>query len=134
PPVSLTFENPWWLLVILLAAPALVTGLRWFGTMSRLRAWSAIVLRSILLALIASILAGASAVRTTDRLAVIAVVDVSDSVRQFAAAGSGGAIQGAPSEALRQWILDAINDPARGPDDLLGVVVFDGDAVAAAMP
>jgi uncharacterized membrane protein len=133
--VSLTFENPWWLLVMLLALPVLYTGLRWLGgTMSRARAWSAVLLRTALLAIIASILAGASAVRTTDRLAVIALVDVSESVRQFTSRGSGGSVNGAPLESLRNWILAALRDPARRPDDLLGVVVFDGQAIAAATP
>jgi len=132
--VSLTFEQPWWLLVSALAFPAAVMGLSWFGTMSRARAWSAVVLRSTLLALIAGILAGASAVRSSDRIGVIAVVDISESVRQFAQTTSGASLRGRVGETLRWWILEAMRDPQRRPDDLLGVVVFDGQAVVAATP
>lgn len=135
PSMPVTFEQPLWLLLALLAIPAGVVGLAWFTAMSRARAWSAVIARSVLLILLAMMLAGASAVRTSDRLAVIAVVDVSESVRQFAEfeeSGSGQPI--APAVVLRQWIERAASAGARGPDDLLGVVVFDGAAAAAMLP
>lgn len=125
------------LLLVLLAIPVVYTGLRWFHTMSRVRAWTAVIARSVLIALIAGILAGAAAVQHTDRLAVIAVVDVSDSMRTFASEfgdmgpGPGGATR--PwTVAIRQWLEQA--SAKRGPDDLLGVVAFDGSAIAVATP
>lgn len=131
----MTFEQPWWLLVSLLALPAGVIGLRWFTAMSRIRAWSSVVARAILLTLIAAALAGASAVRTTERFAVIAVVDISESVKRYSdlAATESGRRLTYP-EAVRRWINTAAAAGARGPDDLLGVVVFDGASVAVTLP
>ena len=125
------------LLLVLLAIPVVYTGLRWFHTMSRVRAWTAVIARSILIALIAGILAGAAAVQRTDRLAVIAVVDVSDSMRTFASEfgemgpGPAGTTRQWPV-AIREWLERA--SAKRGPDDLLGVVAFDGAAIAVATP
>lgn len=139
----MTFEQPWWLLLAALGIPVAISGLSWLRSMSRARAWSAVVLRWTLLLLVACMLAGASSVRRTDRLAVIGVVDVSDSVQQLASftrASSGTAGQapgGTPvpaSEALRSFIDAAASAGARGPDDLLGVVAFDGGAIASSLP
>ena len=134
--MSLTFENPSWLLLALLVIPVVFSGLAWFtAAMSRPRALSAIILRSILIALIASMLAGAAAVRTSDRVAVIAVVDVSDSVRQFAQINPDlGRGPNAVIDAARNWIDSAAQDQSRRADDLLGVVVFDGASIATATP
>lgn len=135
PSVPVTFEQPWWLLLALLALPVIVSGMISLRSMSRVRAWSVVLLRSLLIALVACMLAGASTVRRTDRLAVIAVVDVSESVRQlaeFKEAASGKRI--AAEEALRAYVAAAARAGARGPDDLLGVVAFDGSAIAASLP
>ncbi|TVQ63360.1 MAG: VWA domain-containing protein, partial [Phycisphaerales bacterium] len=122
-----------WLLVALLALPMALLALRWLHAMSRSRAWSAIVLRALVLALIAGALAGAAAVRTTERLAVIAVVDVSESVRRFAELGltEDGRRMSAP-EAARRWIERASEQ--MGPDDMVGVVIFDGSRLAVRAP
>jgi uncharacterized membrane protein len=130
---GITFERPVWLLLLLLAAPAAWVGLRWFVSMSMLRRWSAVVARVLLIALLAGMLAGASMVRKTDRLAVIGVVDVSGSVRRYGDAGSGpDGRRLAPAEAARGFFDQAAR--GRGPDDLLGLVVFDGRALAIATP
>ncbi|MEM1424420.1 MAG: hypothetical protein AAGH64_10505, partial [Planctomycetota bacterium] len=81
--MGLTFADPLWLLLIALVAPVVWAGLRWRHAMSVARAWACVGTRSVLVALVAMILAGAASVRTTDRMAVIAVVDVSESVRTF---------------------------------------------------
>ena len=81
--VGITFEHPAWLLLLALAAPAIWTGLAWFASMSRIRRLSAVAARVVLIALITAMLAGASSVRRTQRLAVIGLLDVSDSVRLF---------------------------------------------------
>jgi Ca-activated chloride channel family protein len=125
--VPVTFEQPWFLLLLGLAAPVAWIGLTWFTTMSRLRAWTGVVARVALIALVAGMLAGASAVQWTSRLAVVAVVDVSRSVRTFAGAETGEVLQ-----RTRQWLRDAT--PDRRADDLVGVVVFDGDAIATLTP
>lgn len=135
--MPVTFEQPWWLLTALLAAPMGWLGWRWLSAMSAPRRASAVLLRAVLTALIAAMLAGASAVRSSDRVAVVAVIDVSDSVRLFAERfgdmpkdAKGRAKAWEPS--VRDWLAKARE--GRGPDDLLGAVVFDGSSIALAVP
>ena len=135
--MPVTFNQPAFLLLTLLIIPAAIVGVRWFTTMSRVRAWSAIIARAVLLALLSAILAGAASVRSRDRVAVIAVVDVSESVRQLADefADFGTDAQGKRrrwNESVRTWLERAA--AGRKPDDLMGMVVFDGSAIAAAAP
>lgn len=131
--MAITFSEPVWLLLIALAIPLAWLGLRWFRSMSRMRAISAVVVRSALIALVAMMLAGAASIQRTDRLAVIAVIDVSGSVQRFADFGTddtGRRIP--PAEVIRDWLEIAAAD--RGPDDLFGAVLFDGDSLAVATP
>lgn len=131
----MTFEQPWWLLAALLAVPAGVIGLSWFTAMSRARAWSAVIARGVLLVLLAMALAGASAVHTTERLAVIAVIDVSDSVKQYAELASledGKRL--ASTDAVKRWLESAAGAGATRADDLFGAVVFDGASAAVMLP
>ncbi len=120
--MSVRFDQPLWLLVALLAVPAFFIALRWFRGMSRWRALSCALSRAALLILAAGVLAGASAVRSSERVAVIALVDVSDSLRR-----ADGAI-----ERARVWI-DGLRE-GMTPDDALGVAAFSGRAVAVAAP
>lgn len=131
--MGVTFEHPAWLLLIIAAVPMAWAGLRWFAPMSRIRRWSAVLLRVLLISLISAMLAGASSVRRTDRLAVIGVVDVSESVRMFGDIGRGpdGRARD-PMQAARDFF--AVAEKQRGPDDLLGLVVFDGKSLAVATP
>lgn len=124
------FEHPEWLLVAVAALPMAWLAVRWFLTMSRVRRWSAAAARTLLLVTIAALLAGAVSVRRTDRLAVVAVIDVSESVRRFASAP--GAETGGVLSAVRQFLANAAVE--RGAEDLLGVVAFDGRALAIATP
>lgn len=130
--MDLRLSEPLWLLVLVLAAPTVWAGLRWLQAMSRLRAWSAISARALLLALIALMLAGAASVRRTDRLGVVIVVDASESVRRFAMVPDGRGGSRPALEVVSEWIARAA--AARGPDDLLGVVSFDGRSIALAAP
>lgn len=133
--VTLRFEHPVWLLLTLLALPMAYTAIRWFSSMSLVRRWSAAVLRVLLIALLSGTLAGATSVRKTDRLAVIAVVDVSGSVQRFGnqgGAAGAGAASPAVMERVRLFLKEASRD--RGPDDLLGIVVFDAEASSLLAP
>ncbi len=123
----------WFLLALAVVPMAWLAG-RWFLSMSRVRRWSAVGARALLFLVIAALLAGAVSVRRTDRLAVIAVIDVSESVRRFGdesvavrRSAAAGAI-----DAAREALVRATTD--RGAEDLLGVVVFDGRALAVATP
>lgn len=128
------FAQPVWLLVALAVLPMAWLAGRWFLSMSRVRRWSAIGARALLFACLAALLAGAVAVRKTDRLAVVAVIDVSESVRRFAGESEGVRQRAAAGaiEAVRDALAEATAD--RGPEDLLGIVVFDGRALAVATP
>lgn len=122
----LHFEEPSWLLLLLLLIPIAWTGLRWLSTMSPARRVSAVLARSALLLLIALALSGASIVGRSDRLALVVAVDVSGSVSTRSDDAD------APLAAVRAAIERL--DLSRGPDDLLGVVLFDGRAAALATP
>lgn len=133
----MTFANPIWLLVALIALPCAWTAWKWFRSMSRGRALSAGAARAILLALLAMALAGAASVRQSDRVAVIGVVDVSDSVRQYADAFADlppDATGRRPrvSEVIQNWLSRTAEQ--RTPDDAIGLVVFAGDASAVTIP
>src|SRR5689334_21121568 len=99
--------------------------------MSRIRRVSAVLVRTALILLIAGMLAGASTVRKSSKLAAIGVIDVSGSVKLFgeAPAGPDGS-GGRPADALaaaRGYLDKAF--AGRGAEDLAGIVVFDGRAL-----
>mgnify|MGYP000595300631 CR=1 FL=1 len=121
------FASPGWLLLTLLAVPMGLLAWRWFTGMAGYRRISAVALRAGLLLLIASALAGAASVQRTDRLAVVFVVDVSETVRRSGGAGSAGYVA-----RVRDWIRESLED--RGADDLAGIVIFDGRSFAVATP
>ncbi len=136
--MGLSFEQPVMLFVALLALPAIILAVRWCrGAMSTLRAWTIAAARAILIVLLTAILAGAASVHHTDRLAVIAVIDVSDSVRRYAdrfanLPHAAGESRPTWDDAIQKVLKDATID--RGPDDLFGVVVFDGRSIAVSAP
>lgn len=127
------FDDAIWLLLALIAIPLGVIGWWRFASMSPLRRAAAVGARVLLLAILAAMLAGAASVRKTDRFAVVAIVDVSGSVQRFAD-------QVDPQTSRRVAALDAAKEfleratSERGPEDLLGVVAFDGRAFAVATP
>lgn len=118
-------------------------------------------IRCVLLLLVILALAGLQLVRRTENLTVIALVDVSPSVRLFPDLTSiridpgGGAASASPSatstadpdehqtadpdprfsdnlDFLRWWLRSASS--SRGPDDRFGIVAFDSQAVTIAAP
>lgn len=127
--MGVSFEHPVWLWSLAVFVPLAVVGLRWFMAMSRWRLASALLARALLTGFIAAMLAGAQSVRETDRLAVIGVVDLSGSVRRFAELGNQSADAASFARAFFAPRLEG-----RGPDDLFGLVVFDGRAVTVATP
>lgn len=132
-PFVVTFAAPLLLWLALIGVPVGLVAVRVLGAMTLVRRWTVAVARAALIALMALTLAGASSVRETRRLAVVAVIDASGSVRRFAPGGVDE--QGRPISAVdraRAWLSEASR--GRGADDLLGVVVFDGQAMAVAAP
>lgn len=131
----MSFATPDWLWLALAAVPFALIALRWFVQMESARRWSAVIARSLLIALLAGVLAGAATVRTTEDLAVIAVVDVSGSVRTFAEPRSLD-VEASPGDELlieAQRMLERA-EIGRSGDDLFGIVAFDERAVAVASP
>jgi Ca-activated chloride channel family protein len=124
--MSIAFQYPFWLWLAALGIPCAIVGWLAFGAMGASRRLSAIALRVGLLALLAAMLAGISSIRTSDRLAVVAVVDVSGSVQSFATA------PGPALDRVREYLRQA--SAKRGRADLLGIVVFDGSTTAIAAP
>ena len=128
-----TLADPAWLSLILLAIPLGWLLLRFARTMPRLRRWVATTIRALLLASLALLLAGASSVRETNRLAVVLVVDVSESVDRYATAGIDDQGRPIPMRAEMDRLVRQL-DQARGPDDLFGIVAFAERPIAIATP
>lgn len=137
-------EQPLWLVASLVALPMAAVAMAMFAAMKTYRRVLSAVVRVVLIFLVTLILAGIATVRKTDRVAVIAVVDVSGSVLRQPAQGAdtiarslaGTSGSSAPSlstlDAIRTQLLRAT--ALRGPDDLLGIVAFDGKPVLVASP
>ncbi|HLP84451.1 MAG TPA: VWA domain-containing protein [Phycisphaerales bacterium] len=128
--MNLHVEEPIWLLLALLAIPMALIAWLSFGAMSPARRVASIIARLLLIALLAALLARASSMRTTSKLAVIAVVDTSGSVDRFYSIARGDRTP--TSQVLRTYIQQAVGK--LGPEDALGLVAFDGRAISVATP
>lgn len=129
------FHDPIWLLSAVAAVPFALLALRWFSTMTSVRKVSAIVARSLLVAIIAGSLAGAASVRTSDEIAVVAVVDVSASVLRFAQGADidpNSRVREGAIETARRLLAGAAE--GRTNEDLLGIVAFGANAITVATP
>lgn len=129
--MTFRLDEPWWLLGVLSLVPLAFFAWRWMGAMSDLRRTLALIIRGLLLALILAALAGASSVRSSDRLAVIAVIDTSESVRAYGSMNAGGRPISA-LQATRTFLERAAE--GRSARDLLGLVVVGGNALAVSAP
>lgn len=126
--MSLRFVQPEWFWLLVIVLPCAWIAARWLTGMSPARRFSAVLARCVVIALVAALLAGASRVHVTDRVAVVAVVDVSDSVRRFVR----GAANVPTLDQVRAYIESV--QKQRRIDDLLGIVVFDGAQSVVATP
>lgn len=140
----------WALLLPAVTVCAYLAGRRLRYTDS-LRRTTLIILRSLVFALAALALSGLSRTRVHDRLAVIAVVDLSGSIRNLAQLPplpSGISASRSPRERptttnhnleyLQWWLTQASASTPQGtgrrPDDLFGILVFDGSPYAVSTP
>jgi uncharacterized membrane protein len=113
--MPIAFTNPWaWLLWPLLAAFFVWVARRSLADLSALRLRVALCLRLLILTLVVAALAGAQRVRRSDDLAVMFVLDFSDSVGPSAKA------------AAEKFIAQSIK--SRRANDKWGVVVFGSEA------
>ncbi len=132
--MNFRFEQPVWFWLLLALVPITLIGLASFASMSPARRVTALLARLVLYGLILAMLAGLATVRKTDRLAIVALVDVSGSVRRYAGnrtLGDDAPPRSAP-QAAQEYLRRATR--AHGPDDLVGIVAFDARAAAAAVP
>lgn len=130
--MNLRFEQPTLLLLGLLALPLLVIGLRTLAHVEPVRRWIILLLRTFLIVLVAAMLAGPHAVREHDQLAVVALVDVSGSVRRFAHLPPiPDQVASTNIDYLRWWMRES---DTRRPDDRFGIVAFDGQPVVISAP
>ena len=111
----MALTHPFYLLFLPLALLALVWMGRPRGRYGRGRAWAALGIRCLIVTLILLSLAGVRTVHGGDELAVVFLVDVSDSVPQ------------ARQEQAWAFVREAL--ASMGPDDQAGVVVFGADAL-----
>ena len=128
-----SIDDPRWLVLVLVGLACAGLGWRWLRAVPRMRRVPAVGARVLLALACALALAGLHADRRTDRVAVVAAVDVSQSVRSFADFGldaDGRPLT--PREAA--WDLLARASTERRPDDPFGLIVFDGRVTALATP
>ncbi|MCA9905780.1 MAG: VWA domain-containing protein, partial [Anaerolineae bacterium] len=110
----MTFTTPLALLLLLTLVPIIYLGLPRIRH-RRSRDIASLLLRSLLVLLVTLALAGAHIVRSADRLAVVFLVDTSDSI-----SASG-------REAQLEYMRNALDSMT--PDDEAAVVVFGANAL-----
>jgi uncharacterized membrane protein len=110
----MAFAQPLFLLLLVILPYFIYLG-RPKGRYGRGRAWVALILRCLIVALVILSLAGTQLVRGGDELAVVFLVDVSDSVSE------------AEQERALAFVEGAL--AALGPDDRAALVLFGADAL-----
>ncbi len=131
--MNLRFDQPGFLWLALLVVPLVLASWPVLATMDRLRRATVIGIRSALIILLAVTLAGPRTVREHDELTVIGILDLSGSVKRFAALADDEDLGSISTvEYLRSWFRDAT--AARTRDDRFGLIVFDGKATVISVP
>lgn len=129
--MSIHFDQPQYLWLMALAVPMAAAGFAWFRSIGRLRRWTCVLARVLLLATMVAMLAGATAVRITEALTTVAVFDRSGSVSAYfdAPVGPDGR-SAAPLQAMSRAFAEALAASDRQPDDRAAVVLL-GDRPTA---
>jgi len=130
--VTLQFLQPSWLwLLVPLWLLTAVAARRLRGEESG-RIAALLLFRIALLTVVVIAIAQPMLSRLRDDVAVVAVVDVSGSVRRLATAVAWGEGDRAPLARAQEWLDAAV--ALRGRDDRFGVVVFDNEQSVLATP
>ncbi len=128
---------------MLLAGPIVWLGLRSLRAMEKVRRWTAISLRLILLLLLTLMLADLQMVSFHSDLTLVVAMDQSESVRKFAdlkALGEAAEARDPSSKAdyksTEDWIADVTSDFAedKREDDKVAVLSFDGRTMVRSQP
>ena len=114
-PFPISFAYPWYLACLLAVAPVVWLWLRGRSPLRRPRETASLVLRLLILVLLVLSLAGLQWVRASDELAVVFLLDASDSVDASARARAVAFVRAALAEM--------------GPDDHAALVLFGADAL-----
>ena len=130
--MRLYLEEPTWLWLLASAIVMAWAGLMLFQAMAPVRRWVSVLVRVLLVVALVALLGGLAMLRTTDRLAVVAVVDVSGSVQRFFSERDADGRQLTVREGVRKYLERTLGQ--RRFDDLAGIVVFDGDAATVTLP
>ena len=113
--MPITFTHPWALILLLALLPTVWLWRQGRGRVRRARTTFILLVRVLILALLALSVAGVQLVRAVDELAVVFLVDVSDSVSPPWKASALSFVEAALAEM--------------GPHDRAGIVVFGSDAL-----
>ena len=119
--MTLAFEHPLALGILLLAIPFWWMARRSVAVLGPAKAWGGLALRIVVLMLLAFAIARPSVVRETDAMTVLVVADASDSVPLELRTRADRAVREAVARKERA-------------EDRTGVVTVARDAVIAAMP
>ena len=132
-PMSIAFDEPWWLLLCLVGPISGIVCWRWMRGIPVFRRSIAVLLRVVLFVILGIAMSGVYRVETANDVAVIAVVDTSASVQSFASLGVDEL--GVPitiDRAARGFLAGA--SAGRESNDRLGIIAFDGRAQTIALP
>ena len=133
-PIHLEYLPGWAALLLFLGLGAIIVflGMRSLNGLGPVRKWVAIGLRLAVLLLFILILGGIRYQRVHRDLEVMALVDVSGSMRYF------NNYPGYPARPLRavedEWIMSLAKEPDKHPDDKIGVISFKQNALIDLMP
>jgi Ca-activated chloride channel homolog len=130
--MSIRFDQPQLLYLLLLTIPVAWLGWRSLAALEPARRWTAIVMRLAVLVLVVLILAGIQSVRRHDDLTVVALLEQSQTVQRFAFPPGAGQ----DKEPSVDWFKKVLRDAAesRRPDDGFSVITFDGRATVRKLP
>ncbi len=131
--MNLAIDHPWWLLLSLVGVFSAMVGWRAMRGIPGFRRSLAIAARVLLLVVLGVAMSGVYRVDEADDLAVIAVVDASASVTNFASFGTDEQGQRVTIDAAARGFLARASEHRR-PDDRLGLVAFDGRVRTVATP
>lgn len=147
--MSYQIEHPHILWLLLIVIPLALIAWKSLSAMEPVRRFTIIIIRALIITIAVFALSGLTHITKNNRLAVIALVDVSGSIRRFAHLPRISDLQINPNinnnnnnnnnsnpiynlEYIRWWLQQA--NQTRKPDDLFGMLVFDGKPYAITTP
>ena len=131
--MNIAMDHPYWLLLSLIGIVSGIYGWRQMRGIPRFRRGVAISFRVLLFVLLGIAMSGIYRVQETDDLAIIALVDTSESVQNFADLGVDDLGLPISIGSAAQYFL-AQSSVNKAPDDRLGLIAFDGRSQTIAIP